>query len=139
MASSPVEALRRVPMLSGLSERETDRLAKELHERTFPEGSTVVAEGATGTGFFVIAEGNASVSVGGTIRTQLGPGDSFGEMALIDDAPRSATVVAVTDLRCYGMTPWEFRPFVETHPQVAWALLVNLSQRLRAAQADQHG
>ena len=135
MASTPQEALRRVPLLAGLSDKERDRLARELHERTFPQGATVVNEGATGTGFFVIADGEAVVSVGGEERTHLGPGDYFGEMALIDDAPRSATITAETDLRCYGMTPWEFRPFVEGHPHVAWAMLEMLSKRLRDAQA----
>jgi len=135
MATTPQDALQRVPLLAGLGDRERDRLARELHERTFPEGATVVSEGATGTGFFVIADGQAVVTVGGEERTRLGPGDYFGEMALIDDAPRSATITAETDLRCFGMTPWEFRPFVESHPHVAWTMLQSLSKRLRDAQA----
>jgi CRP/FNR family transcriptional regulator, cyclic AMP receptor protein len=134
MATDPAEALKRVPLLSGLEERERERLAKELHARTFPAGSTVVAEGATGAGFFVIADGNATVSVGGQERARLGPGDYFGEMALIDDAPRSATITAETDVRAYGMTPWEFKPFVLSHPEVAWSMLRSLSSRVREAQ-----
>ena len=66
------------------------------------------------------------MSVGGEHRATLGPGDHFGEIALIDDGTRSASIVAATDLLCYGMTPWEFRPFVEEYPQVAWALLRRL-------------
>lgn len=135
MALTPADALRDVPLLAGLGDRERQRLAGELHERRFSEGSTVVSEGATGTGFFVIAEGDASVSVAGETRAQLGQGDYFGEMALIDEGTRSATIVAATDLLCYGMTPWEFRPFVESHPEVAWTLLQNLSRRLRGAQS----
>lgn len=134
MATDPAEALKRVPLLAGLSERERDRLAKELHERTFRAGSTVVAEGATGAGFFVIADGNATVSIGGQERARLGPGDYFGEMALIDDAPRSATITADTDVRAFGMTPWEFKPFVLSHPEVAWSMLRSLSSRVREAQ-----
>lgn len=137
MATNPAEALKRVPLLAGLPNRERDRLAKELHERTFAAGSTVVAEGKTGTGFFVIGDGTARVSVGGQERGRLGPGDYFGEMALIDDAPRSATITADTDLRCFGMTPWEFKPFVLGHPEVAWAMLRNLSVRVRGAQAPE--
>ena len=136
MASDPVEPLKRVPLLSGLDERQLDRLARSFKERTFPAGSTVTSEGSTGTGFFLIADGNAKVTVGGEERTTLGPGDYFGEMALIDQDVRSASIVAETDLRCYGLTPWEFRPFVEDHPEVAWTLLKTLSQRLRAAQAS---
>jgi CRP/FNR family cyclic AMP-dependent transcriptional regulator len=134
MATDPVDALRRVPLLAGLGDRERERLAKELHERTFRAGSTIVSEGATGAGFFVIADGNASVSDGDQERARLGPGDYFGEMALIDDAPRSATITADTDVRAFGMTPWEFKPFVLSHPEVAWSMLRSLSSRVREAQ-----
>jgi CRP/FNR family transcriptional regulator, cyclic AMP receptor protein len=134
MAMDPADALRHVPLLAGLEDRERQRLAKELHERTFPAGSTVVSEGATGTGFFVIADGNATVTVNGQERGRLGPGDYFGEMALIDDSPRSATITADSEIRAYGMTPWEFKPFVLGHPEIAWTLLRTLSTRLREAQ-----
>ncbi|HEX2506306.1 MAG TPA: Crp/Fnr family transcriptional regulator [Gaiellaceae bacterium] len=139
MATDPADALRRVPLLAGLQDRERERLARELHERTFPAGSTVVSEGATGAGFFVIADGMASVTVNGQDRGRLGPGDYFGEMALIDEAPRSATITADSDIRAYGMTPWEFKPFVLGHPEVAWTLLRTLSNRLREAQSRSSG
>jgi CRP/FNR family cyclic AMP-dependent transcriptional regulator len=131
--SAPVEALRQVPMFANLDEKDLDQLARQMHERRFPEGAEVTREGATGAGFFVIAEGNADVSIGGEHRTTLGPGDHFGEVALIDDGVRSASITAATDLLCYGLTPWEFRPFVEDHPQVAWALLETLARRSRQA------
>jgi CRP-like cAMP-binding protein len=132
--SAPIEALRKVPLFAGLEERDLELLSRQLHERRFPEGSAVTTEGSTGAGFFVIAEGNAEVSVGDEHRATLGPGDHFGEIALIDDGVRSASIVAATDLLCYGLTPWEFRPFVEEHPQVAWALLQALARRYREAQ-----
>ncbi|TMJ98435.1 MAG: cyclic nucleotide-binding domain-containing protein [Actinobacteria bacterium] len=135
MASEHVEALKRVPLLSGLDDRQLERLARSFKERTFKEGSTVTSEGSTGTGFFLIADGNANVTVGDEQRATLGPGDYFGEIALIDQDVRSASITAATDLRCYGLTPWEFRPFVEEHPEVAWTLLRTLAQRLRAAQS----
>jgi CRP-like cAMP-binding protein len=131
--SAPVEALRQVPLFANLDEKDLDQLARQMHERRFPEGAEVTREGATGAGFFVIAEGNADVSIGGEHRTTLGPGDHFGEVALIDDGVRSASITAATDLLCYGLTPWEFRPFVEDHPQVAWALLETLARRSRQA------
>ena len=137
-ATSPVEALRQVPLFSGLGEEDLERLSQQMKERTFPEGSTVTSEGAGGAGFFVIADGNATVSIGGEARATLGPGDYFGEIALIDEGMRSATITAATDLRCYGLTVWEFKPFVEEHPQVAWALLQTLARRLREAQAHTH-
>jgi CRP-like cAMP-binding protein len=74
------------------------------------------------------------VSVGGETKATLGPGDYFGEIALIDEGVRSASITAATDLHCYGLTPWEFRPFVEEHPQVAWKLLKTLSGLLRTSQ-----
>jgi CRP-like cAMP-binding protein len=132
--AAPVEVLRQVPLFQEFKERELERLAREFHERTFAEGAAVTTEGGSGAGFFVIADGNATVSVGGEKRTTLGPGDYFGEIALIDEGTRSATITAATDMRCYGLTPWEFRPFVEEHPEVAWTLLKTLARRLRAEQ-----
>jgi CRP-like cAMP-binding protein len=134
--SAPVEALQNVQLFSTLEEEDLEQLARQLHERRFPEGGEVTTEGSTGAGFFVIAAGNAEVLVGGELRATLGPGDYFGEVALIDDGIRSASIVAATDLLCYGLTPWEFRPFVEEHPKVAWALLQALARRLREAQAS---
>ncbi len=134
--SAPVEALNKVPLFSNLDEKDLDQLARQMHERRFPEGAEVTTEGSTGAGFFVIAEGNADVSIGGEHLSTLGPGDHFGEVALIDDGVRSASITAATDLLCYGLTPWEFRPFVEDHPQVAWALLETLARRARQQSAD---
>ena len=136
--AAPVDVLRQVPLFSELGDRDLERLAGHFKERTFPEGSAVTMEGGTGTGFFVVVEGNATVSVSGEERGTLGPGDSFGEIALVDEGTRSATITAATDLRCYGLTAWEFRPFVEEHPQVAWPLLKQMAKRLREAQAHEH-
>jgi CRP-like cAMP-binding protein len=134
--SAPIEALRSVQLFSTLEEKDLEQLATQMHERRFAEGADVTTEGSTGAGFFVIAAGNAEVLVGGEHRATLGPGDHFGEIALIDDGVRSASIVAATDLLCYGLTPWEFRPFVDEHPQVAWALLQALARRYREAQAE---
>jgi CRP/FNR family transcriptional regulator, cyclic AMP receptor protein len=131
MPTAAVETLKTVSLFEGLDDKQLARVANQMKQRTFPEGSTVTSEGETGAGFFVIAEGTASVSVDGEVKTTLGPGDYFGEIALIDEGVRSATIVAATDLRCYGLAPWEFRPFVEEHPQVAWALLQTLARRVR--------
>ncbi len=115
---------------------ELTRLADHFQERAHAEGETIVEEGASGTSFFVIGEGNANVSVGGETKATLGPGDYFGEMAAVDEGVRSASVVAATDVHSYFLTPWEFRPFVEEHPEIAWKLLQNLARRLRHAQAS---
>ena len=128
------ETLGQVPLFSGVKPKDLKRLEKRMTERRFNEGDEITTEGKSGIGFFVIEHGNATVSVGGNILRTLGPGEHFGEVALIDSGPRSATVVATTDLRCRGMSAWEFRPFVEEHPEVAWALLETLVGRLREAQ-----
>jgi CRP-like cAMP-binding protein len=129
-----VAALKRVSLFEELDDRDLERLANEFKERIFPAGASVVSEGASGAAFFVITDGQASVVVQGEERARLGPGDHFGEIALLDEGVRSATVTAETELRCYGLTPWEFRPFVEEHPQVAWKLLQALARRLRTTQ-----
>ena len=134
--SAPPELVKGVPLFADLDKRELQGLASSMKERTFNTGQTIASEGQTGIGFFVIAEGSAKVTQGDEERATLGPGDYFGEMALIDEGIRSATITAVTDLTCYGMTPWEFKPFVDEHPEVAWTLLKNMTRRLREAQSD---
>jgi CRP-like cAMP-binding protein len=134
MADGPVELLRRVPLFEDFERADLERLARSFKERTFDAGSTVAGEGKTGAGFFVIESGEASVSVRGGERAKLGPGDYFGEIALIDDGARSATITADSDLHCYGLTSWEFRPLVESNASIAWKLLETMAKRLRAAQ-----
>ena len=136
MAVETLDTLRKVPLFSRLDRRDLERLATSMKERTFPEGTTVTREGQGGVGFFVILSGEGAVNVGGDPRGTLGPGDSFGEIALIDEGARTATITAVTDLRCVGMTAWEFKPFVQEHPDVAWALLQGLAGRVRSAEAE---
>ena len=134
MAEAPLELLQRVPLFEDFDKGDLERLARSFKERTFDAGSTVAGEGKTGAGFFVIESGEAAVSVRGSERGSMGPGDYFGEIALIDDGARSATVTAVSDLRCYGLTSWEFRPLVESNASIAWKLLETMAKRLRAAQ-----
>jgi CRP/FNR family transcriptional regulator, cyclic AMP receptor protein len=131
------ETLSRVPLFSQLSAKDCGRLAERMKGRTFKEGETINEQGKSGLGFFVIEQGNATVSIGGEVVRTLGPEDWFGEIALIDDGPRTATIVAGTDLVCRGLTAWEFRPFVQEHPEVAWPLLETLAGRLREAEARQ--
>lgn len=126
--------LRQVPLFEDLDRRELNSLASSFKERTFSAGETVATEGTGGVGFFVIDEGQATVSRRGEELATLGPGDYFGEIALIDEGARTATITAETDLRCYGLTSWEFRPLVETNSSIAWKLLQTMAKRLREAQ-----
>ena len=133
--TTPEEALARVSLFSMLPKKELARLAREAHDRTFPAGAVLTAEEEGGTTFGVIVEGQAAVSVHGRPARTLGPGDYFGEMALIDHSDRSATVTAETPLRCLLFVTWVFRPFAMDHPETAWALLETMVQRVRDAEA----
>ena len=134
MASAPVELIKGVPLFSDLDDRELRQIAQSMKERTFDAGDVVTEEGKGGVGFFVIDDGDAVVSVAGQERGALGPGDYFGEIALIADIDRTATITAKSDLRCYGMTFWDFRPLVENNASIAWKLLQAMAQRLKQAE-----
>ncbi len=129
--------LARVPLFSRLSERQLKRIARDLRPRTFPAGEEIAVEGQDGVGFFLIDSGTARVSLGGEEIRMLGPDDYFGEIALIDRGPRSATVVADTELQCHGLSAWAFRPLVEQHAEIAWPVLETLVARLREAEQRQ--
>lgn len=131
------DVLARVPLFAGLSKRDLAGLAESMNERTFPAGTEITSEDRGGVGFFLIDDGRATVSVRGDVRRTLGPGDYFGEMALIDGDLRSARITADTDVRCFGMTAWTFKPFVRDHPEVAWSMLELLVRRVREAEARQ--
>ena len=119
-----VDLLAGVPLLASLERKDLQRLAKDFTEKTFPAGSVVVKEGDThGMGFFVVAEGEGVVTVGGKEVAKVGPGSYFGEVALISDRTRTATVTATTDLKTLVMTYWDFRAFVRGDAEVAWRLL----------------
>ena len=128
------EVLSRVPLFSMLPKKELDNLARNAHDLTFPPGAVLTEEEEVGVTFGVIVEGRATVSVHGRPARTLGPGDYFGEMALIDRSYRSATITAETQLRCLLFTAWVFRPFAIAHPESAWALLEMMVQRVRDAE-----
>jgi CRP-like cAMP-binding protein len=118
-----VELLKRVPLFADLDGAELQQIANSMKQRTFSSGQEIAVEGQSGVGFFVIEDGQAKVTVHGDEVRRLGPGDYFGEVALITQGARTATVTADTDLRTYGMTFWDFRPLVEDTPSIAWKLL----------------
>ena len=132
MTAEATELLGRVPLFSGLDPRELETISRTVHERTFQAGDTVAEEGQGGVGFFVIKAGEAKVTVGGNEVRRLGPGDYFGEIALISEGSRTATVTAESQLECYGLTPWEFRPLVQTNAGIAWKILQALAKQVDA-------
>lgn len=134
MPGAPVDALHTVPLFANLDDDELSQVALLFKARRFAAGETIVKEGADAAAFFLIESGEAAVSVRGSERRSLGPGDHFGEIALIDEGVRSATITATTDLACYGLTLWEFRPLVIENGEVGWKLLQSLAGKLRNAE-----
>jgi CRP-like cAMP-binding protein len=129
--SDTADLLAGVPLLSGLDRKHLEKLAKDFSERTFAAGSTVVREGDEhGIGFFVVADGEGVVTVGGKEVATVKRGDYFGEVALISDRVRTATVTATTDLKCLVMTVWDFRAFVQGDAEVAWKMLEHVGGML---------
>jgi CRP/FNR family cyclic AMP-dependent transcriptional regulator len=135
VARPSVDTLKQVPLFFGLENRDLERIADSFKERKYQASDTIASEGQGGAGFFIIAEGTAKVTVNDQDRTTLGPGDYFGEIALIDEGARTATVTAESDMTCYAMTFWEFRPIVETDARIAWKLVQALARKLREADA----
>ncbi len=130
-AGAPVEVVSDVPLFASLRPEDAAQIASLFKERRFAAGETVTKEGSGGAAFFLIRSGEATVSVHGTSRAGLKAGDHFGEIALIDGGQRAATVTATTELVCYGLTYWDFRPLVQQNPAIAWGLLQSLAKMLR--------
>jgi pyruvate phosphate dikinase-like enzyme/cyclic nucleotide-binding protein len=132
----PTAVVERVPFFADLDTENVERIAALFKERRFAAGDTITKEGAGGAAFYLIESGDATVSIAGRARATLTSGDYFGELALIDEGARSATVTATTELVCYGLTYWEFRPLVQRNATIAWNLLQTLARRLRNAQDE---
>jgi len=128
-----VGGLAKVPLFFGCSNRELQSVAKAVKELAHPSGKVIAREGDPGIGLFIIAEGTAEVSIGGKRKSKLGKGDFFGEIALLDGGPRTATVTATSDVRLYGLTEWTFRGLMQSEPKIAIKVLVGMAGRLRNA------
>jgi CRP-like cAMP-binding protein len=125
-----------VPLFADLNKREVQQIARLFKERRFAEGETVVQEGSGGAAFFVIESGEAKVFIQGKEHTTLKADDYFGEIALIDEGTRMATITASSELVCYGLTYWDFRPVVEANGVIGWKLLQRMAKMLRSARED---
>jgi CRP-like cAMP-binding protein len=135
MIGAPVEVLQRVPLFADLTRNEVQQIARLFKERRFAKGDPIIKEGSGGAAFFVIESGEATVFIGGQQHATLKPGDYFGEIALIDEGTRMATITAVTDMLCHGVTFWDFRPLVESNGVIGWKLLQRMTKMLRDARA----
>jgi CRP/FNR family cyclic AMP-dependent transcriptional regulator len=132
-----VVEIKRAKLFEGLPDSEIRSIEKQMKTVQHPAGHEIVLRGEGGVGFMVITAGKVSVkTVQGRTRT-LGPGDSFGEMALLDHEGRSATITADTDVTLATIPEWNFKPFLKEHPEVAYRLLQTMSRRMRQAEADE--
>ncbi len=142
MAAPNVEFLRRVGLFQELDDHTLREIGNAAVEQRWEAGQEVVRQGDTGVGMFIVRSGKVEIvqeHAGQSEKVRdLGPGDVFGEMALLDEFPRSATVRAVEPTTCLGITRWHFRGILESHPQIALKLLPILTKRLRAAEAHAH-
>ncbi len=133
--SDPAELVPEVPLFAGLSDEEIAEIASLFKARRFAAGEAVIREGSGGAAFYLIDSGEAKVTIRGKQVATLGRGDHFGEIALIDEGVRAATVTAATELVCHGLTFWEFRPLVEQNGAIGWKLLQSMAKMLRDAEA----
>jgi CRP-like cAMP-binding protein len=136
VADKAIDLISSVPLFSECSKKELRAIASAAKEVTHKQGDVLAREGDKGIGFFVIAEGTARVNVGKSSRARLGPGDFFGEISLLDEGPRSATVTAETPMTLYGLTAWSFRQLVAQNPSIAQKLLRVMADRLRRTSKD---
>ena len=138
MTTSTADFLATVPLFSGLDRTELQRFAELTREKFYPKGSVILFENDPGDSLFVVRQGRVKVVLIGedgreVILGVLGVSEQFGELALIDDRPRSAHVIAMEDSHLLVLRREDFRRRVESSPAVAWSLLTELSRRLRRA------
>ena len=128
-----LEVLKSVPLFEGLSTADLRKIRGVGKEVAHAEGSEILIQGKEGVGFHLILEGEARVVVGKRTAARIGPGSYFGELSLVDGGPRTATVVAETDVRTLSIPRWSFMPLLDTHPSITKKMLVEACKRLRSA------
>ena len=131
MPKTSLQLLGSVGLFEGLSQKELTQVHRQAREGEFSPEEVIVTEGESGVGFHLILSGRAKVLAGKRTIATLGPGDFFGELSLIDRGPRTATVIASTNLRTLSLVSWEFLPMLDRNPSIARKLLVVICGRLR--------
>ncbi len=126
-----VTFVKAIPIFSSCTPKELKGVATSGKEVSFQAGRVICKEGETGVGLHIILEGEVKVLVGGRTRRRLGPGAFFGEIALLDGGPRSASVVAETPVRTFAITSWNFRSVLKEYPSMPVKMLEEVCKRLR--------
>ena len=129
--------VKEAKLFQGLPESELRSIEKQMKTVHHPAGHEIVVKGENGVGFMIILDGTVTVSTVQGKSRKLGPGDSFGEMSLLDQEGRSANIKADTDVSLATIPEWGFKPFLKEHPEVTYRLLQVLSQRVRQAESNQ--
>lgn len=127
------EFFARVPIFANCTPEEIAAIASVAQESHFEPGQIIVTQGTPGQAFYLVLSGRVEILRDGTSLGAFGPGDFFGEMSLLDQAPRSATIRAIDPTQCLMMSSWDFKALLERHPSIAVKLLEVLSRRLRVA------
>ena len=130
-----IDHLQQVPLFAACSRKDLQLVARRAEDVRVAAGKTLVSEGETGHEFFVILEGNAKVSRQGRKIANIGPGAAFGELALLEKAPRNATITAETDMELVVLGQREFAGLIDEVPGFARKLLAGMAKRLREADA----
>jgi len=135
-ATPLVDLLAAVPLFAGISKKKLAQLAAMCREERFAPGAAIVTQGDMSGRFYVLAEGSADVIVRGHVVASLGPRQYFGEYALLDRAPRSASVVATTPVHAYSLASITLRPVLKEEPEITYRLLLNACERIRALESS---
>ncbi len=126
-----VTMLKEIPLFADLSDRHLKAMARMARSEKFQPGEVICREGHSGVGLHVVEEGDVEVKIGGETRRHMGAGAFFGEIALLDGGPRSATVIASSPATTLSLSAWDFKGLLEKHPEVAAKMLPELCRRLR--------
>lgn len=126
-----LEHLARVPMFSACSKKELEMIGRQAEELDVPAGETLIMQGSAGRDFFVVVDGKAAVTRDGKDVATVGPGDFFGELALLDKSPRNATVTAATSMRVFLLSQPSFHGLLSTIPSLSHKVMVGMARRLQ--------
>ncbi len=132
-----IALLQETPLFANTTEKSLESMIKSAVQKTVSPGDKVVQEGQGGVGFYLILEGKAEVIKDGTKLAELGTGNFFGELGVIDGQVRTADVIAVTETKCWILSQWAMKSIIANHPEVALSMLEELARRLRATDATQ--
>jgi CRP/FNR family transcriptional regulator, cyclic AMP receptor protein len=126
-----IDVLKKTPIFAKTSNESLASLLKAAIQKTVPAGTKIVEKGQSGLGFYLILDGKADVMAGSKKLAEFGPGSFFGELSVIDGAPRTADVVARAETTCLVVSQWAMRSLITTHPEIALSMLEELARRLR--------